>query len=603
MIFARFGFKYVKLSTCVLCPASISIGFFLLQRDKHKLLAESKLKPFEAEYLIVGSGPTAYSALRTIRYLEPKSKVLIATDSPYLPYERYPLNFEAWFSNDFHESYEYESRFHASSKFLFFQPESFYSSPPDLETADAVYGGQALLLNHAISRIEPEKFLAHLKNGDAIKYRKCLLALGSTTQKLSCTIPHNLKRRFHTIDTLDDFKKVEKSLNSEKHSSVAVVGDSLKALEFAACQSSIFKDDEIQRKVTLLCSRKFLSDYLPDVVSEWIKVEVEKSGITVLENIDFETMRVTTTISNKVGFNIGSDSVAVDDVVSMLPRIARSNLARSSSFEVDLKNGNTIVADSTLKVREGVYAAGSCVSVYHPFFKSRVSFDLPDHSVMSGRFAAYNMIGKTMPYFKLPRYVADFGAELGFDGVGRIDPKLETHVFFVHKKDQSAEGTSSTGESEFIPSEHVDSKLEAPSVATEKPKNEEKFSNVASTREKVSNFASTREKVEDSTDSSTENVDASQDTLSESVVSSLQSETTDDSNIKDEPIASCAVVYSDKGVVVGVVTIGAYGRMFIAEHMISKQVTVDHLDQYIPMLLATNFSVKKASEDDDDQMF
>ena len=602
MIFSRFGFKYVKLSTCILCPASISLGVLLLKRDKHKLLAESELKPFEAEYVIVGSGPTAYSALRTIRYLEPTSKVLIATDSTYLPYERYPLNFEAWFSNDFHETYEYESRFQASNKFLFYQPESFYASPPDLESADTEYGGQALLLKHAVDRIEPEKFLAHLRNGDKIKYRKCLLALGSKSPLLSCHIPHNLKRRFHILDSLDDFKKVEASLNADKHDSVAILGDSLKALEFAACQSLIFKDNNTQRKVTLVCSKKFLSDFLPEVVSEWIKTEMEKSGIEIKEKVNFEALRVSTTISNKVGLNTGKENVEVDDVVAMLPRIANTQLARNSSFEIDVKNKNTIVADSTLKIREGVYAAGSCVSVYHPFFKSRVSFDLPDHSVMSGRFAAFNMIGKIMPYFKMPRYVADFGADLGFDGVGRIDPNLETRVFFVHKKDKPIE-TDSTQVEEASANETAgsESSEEAETVRFMEVGISSNVTAVAPEKLEASQGVKGDHMLKSSSEHTNDAVAGQPEPDVD--ISGSESESLVETSIKDEPIASCAVIYVDNGTVVGVATVGAYGRMFIAEHMISKQVTVEQLNDYIPLLLATNFSVRKASEDDDDQIF
>ena len=581
-----YRWRLIKHASFVLVPAvSVSLLYNRKKTSRHfKLHAESNLEPFKVQYLIIGSGPTAYSAMRTIRYLEPSSRVLIATDSKYLPYERYPLNFEAWLSDNFDDGFEFESRFQASNKFLFFQPESFYVSPFDLESSDE-FGGQGLLLKHKFTKIEAEKQLAHLENGDSIQYQKCLLALGSESVCLPKKIPISLRTKFLVLDNLDDYFKVKESLST--CSNLAVIGDNLKALEFAACQSSIFKDD-VQRKVTLLCSGKFLADYVPVSVIAWLKAEVEKTGIKIIENVSIED----TIISNnggKVQMKIANDAVLnCDNVISMLPRRAKTELASNSSLEVDASNGGHIIADSTLKVRSNLYAAGSCVSVFHPLLKSRVSFDMPDHSVMSGRFAALNMLGKIMPYFKLPRLVADFGDDLGFDGIGFIDPKLETQVYFVHKS--RSENTFQTSP------EKITTEVSSVSEGTEPTDQSVTFS----TPEAESNI-DIKNAVENECGHQVSK--PSQDSSSDNSIKQDSCSSRSPDSIGQDPLQSCAVVYIKNGFVVGVATIGAFGRMFVAENMISHRVKAEDVHEYIPLLLSTKFSLKKPNEEDDDNMF
>ncbi|XP_063712971.1 apoptosis-inducing factor 1, mitochondrial-like [Symsagittifera roscoffensis] len=573
--FGNYNRRLLKNVSLVLVPV-ISVSYLSIKKKSSlsNIQAESSgLPPFKVQYLIIGSGPTAYSALRTIRYLEPSSKVLIATDSKYLPYERYPLNMEAWFTDNFSETFEYESRFQASNKFLFFQPESFYLSPTDLESADE-YGAQALLLKHKFSQIDPEKHLARLENGDSVQYEKCLLALGSKTPTLPTKIPASLKKKFHVLDNLDDFHSLTESLANCSH--IGIIGDNLKAVEFATCQSLIF-NNEVKRKVTLTCSGKFLADYLPQIVIDWLKPEIEKLGVKIIENAKVGNL-VVSNQSGKLKLNFGTESFCCDNVVSMLPRIANSELAKNSALETDSDNLDTIVTDSTLKVRSDLYAAGSCVSVYHPMFRSRLSFDFPDHSVMSGRWAALNMIGKVMPYFKLPRHFADFGDDLGFDGVGLIDPKLETQVYFAHRS--KTEQNENTADTELENTETLESKVDSKSTEIE--------------------AGNVTDKEEIETNQEYTNME-SKTTQNQNPTASTEVE--EKSNIDDDPIASCAVVYIKDGVVVGVVTLGSFGRMFIAENMISRKVKSEDVYEFVPLLLTTKFSIRKPSDEDEDGMF
>jgi len=533
--------------------------------------------------------------------------VLIATDSKYLPYERYPLNFEAWLTDNFEDAFEVESRFQASNKFLFFQPESFYKSPFDLENADE-YGDQALLLKHKFTKIDPETRIAHLANGDAINYDKCLLALGSESPQLDLKMPQSLKGKFLTLDNLDDFFSVKEALST--CGELVVVGDSLKAIEFAACQSSVFNGD-VQRQVTLISRRTFLEDYLPENVVKWVKPEIEKTGVKIIENVDISKMKVSSE-SFKSGSKVllspsNEQNISCDNVVSMLPRKAKCELATNSALEVNSADRNTIVADSTLKVRTNLYAAGSCVSVYHPILKSRLSFDMADHSVMSGRFAAFNMMGKTMPYFKLPRLVADFGDDLGFDGVGMVDPTLETQVYFVHKSHQGS--TEVVGKQEKDGEQAVKEAIHTKSNNTSETSPTNVTASTITTETESNASKDDKKQVENlklSSNSSSKDVKKQQvETATEVTSDSAEKETEQASSpsIESDPIVSCAVVYVKDGVVVGVVTIGAFGRMFIAENMISHKVKAADVHEYVPLLLATKFSLKKPNEEDDDNMF
>src|SRR5512139_3470724 len=108
------------------------------------------------EYLIVGGGMTADSAVRGIRELDPEGKIaLIGTDT-HPPYNRPPLTKGLW-----------------KGKSL----DSIWRGTRDLSVD--------LILGRTVQSIDPAQKLARDDQGTEYQYEKLLLATGGTPRKLS----------------------------------------------------------------------------------------------------------------------------------------------------------------------------------------------------------------------------------------------------------------------------------------------------------------------------------------------------------------------------------------------------------------------------------
>jgi 3-phenylpropionate/trans-cinnamate dioxygenase ferredoxin reductase subunit len=111
----------------------------------------------------------------------------------------------------------------------------------------------------------------------------------------------------------------------------------------------------------------------------------------------------------KGGTTIDCDLVVVGIGVS--PRTA---LAESAGLEID----NGVLVDERLETSApGVFACGDIANAWHPFYELRIRVEHWANALNQGPAAARNMLGRAIPYERLPYFFSD-QYELGMEYSG-----------------------------------------------------------------------------------------------------------------------------------------------------------------------------------------
>ena len=113
--------------------------------------------------------------------------------------------------------------------------------------------------------------------------------------------------------------------------------------------------------------------------------------------------------------------VLVDGVVAGIGIQPNVGLAQVAGLTVD----NGIVVDEFLRTSHpDIYAAGDVAAFHNPALGKRIRVEHEDNANTMGRFAGWNMAGKSEPYHHLPFFYSDL-FELGYEAVGELDSRLE----------------------------------------------------------------------------------------------------------------------------------------------------------------------------------
>jgi len=145
----------------------------------------------DAPYLLVGAGTASFAAFRAIKAKEPTAKIVIVGEEVgQTPYMRPPLSKELWFPPA--KSYEEKEKvmkeeqldpegkdikfpqWNGKEKALHYQPDQFFV--PYEELKERKNGGVSVISGVKVDRIDPDKQLAYLSNGQTLTYGKCLIA-------------------------------------------------------------------------------------------------------------------------------------------------------------------------------------------------------------------------------------------------------------------------------------------------------------------------------------------------------------------------------------------------------------------------------------------
>lgn len=350
----------------------------------------------EYQYVIVGGGLAAASAVRGIREVDAKGSILLISEETHLPYDRPPLSKKLWLGKQ-------------QVQDIFLHDRAFYEG-----------NGATLMLDTAVTKLDPDAATVTTAAGQSFRYRRLLLATGCKPRRLD--IPGAELDGVCYFRTLDDYLRVRGTADAGK--SALVVGGGFIGSELAAalCMNQVAVTMVFPTAV--VCDRVF-----PEPLARAVQQRFREKGIRVLPQdkpLSFGKNGQTFITRTEKGETIPSDILIVG--VGVLPD---DELARSAGLEV----GNGIIVNEYLETsRPQIYAAGDNAFFPYRVLGQSMRIEHWDHALNQGLCAGRNMAGAAEPYTYQPYFYSDL-FELGYEATGEVDARLETFADWQKEND------------------------------------------------------------------------------------------------------------------------------------------------------------------------
>lgn len=390
--------------------------------------------PKRVPYLLIGGGAASFSAFRAIKSNDPKAKVLVISNELIKPYMRPPLSKELWYASEpgvVPKDYRFK-QWTGAERSLFFEPDEFFIDPTNL--SESVNGGIAVAHGYTVKKIDPKRRIATLDDGTEIEYSKCLLATGCTPKNLPVfeNAPKNIQDKIMFYRTPNDFEKLKKLVDEKK--SITIIGNGFLGSELSCSLASYSKDTNV--KINQVYSELGnMSKVLPEYLSKWTTQKVEQLGVCVVPGVQVKEVN-----RDQNGLKLAlsnGQTILTDVAVVCVGCEANTNIADVSGLEVDGDLGGFVV-NAELEARQDLFVAGDASCFYDPLLGRR-RLEHHDHSVISGRLAGENMVGKDgikKPYEHQSMFWSDLGPGIGYEGIGRTEATLPTVAVFALKSDE-----------------------------------------------------------------------------------------------------------------------------------------------------------------------
>lgn len=279
-------------------------------------------------------------------------------------------------------------------------------------------------LHLRVEKIDPEKKLVILENGEEIEYGKVLIATGS--HPFIPPIENSNSEGVFAIRTMDDLIKFKKYIGDKKK--VIVIGGGLLGLEAAYSVTKLGLEVLVVESFPYILSRqldKELSLKLQDRLKELNintctgkntkKILVDGKKVSGIELDDGEI--------------ISADAIMVQAGVRMNLELAQNS---------GLKTDRGICVDDNLKTEyEDIFAAGDCAQI------GNITMGLWTSSQEMGKIAGANMMGnhekyeRPKPFTSLligPIKVFSAGTSSG-EGIEELKVENEDKIYKLFKKD------------------------------------------------------------------------------------------------------------------------------------------------------------------------
>lgn len=387
--------------------------------------------PEHVPYLIVGGGTASHSAMRSIRGQDAKAKVLIVGSEKYGPYMRPALSKELWFSDpELRQDLNFKW-WNGKEKSIFYEIEEFFLPLDKLARRET--GGVSMVRNTRLSRLDPDERVAHLENGQSIKYDKCLLAPGGKPKTLpqldaACD---EIQERIVYFRTADDFLRLERISGSAKR--ILVIGGGFLGSELTCALVNNGPSSQSSQKIYQIYPESGnLGKILPQYLSEFVSEKIQKEGAHLIPNVEVKAVSMTDDKAIKIELT-NSETLEVDYIVCAVGLEPDVELAKSSGLEVDERTGGYLV-NSELEARTNVWVAGDAACFYD-IKLGRRRVEHHDHAVNSGKLAGLNMVGAGKTYAHQSMFWSDLGRDISFEAVGIVDSSLPTVAVFADAQD------------------------------------------------------------------------------------------------------------------------------------------------------------------------
>lgn len=334
------------------------------------------------DYVIVGGGVAAASAVKGIRSQDSSGTVAVLGSEPHDPVYRPALSKDLWLKDD--ESLEGQSL------------------AGDLNDDDGV----DLVLDTTVTEIDPAGHAVRLADGTSVGYGKLLLATGAEPRTLGL----GAGPRVVYYRTSADYERLRALATSGSH--VVVVGGGYIGSEIAA---ALVQNDVA---VTLVLDLEDVQEQMfPRALAASLTKDFAEHGVTIVHG------SVSTGEETGDGVRIrlddGTDVVADAAVIGVGVQ-PRTGLAEAAGLEVD----NGVVVDDRLRTSvEDVYAAGDVAS-YPDALLGRRRVEHVDQAEKSGEHAGKVMAGADEAYDYTPIFWSDL-FDAGYEAVGETKSDLD----------------------------------------------------------------------------------------------------------------------------------------------------------------------------------
>ncbi|CAA3004965.1 apoptosis-inducing factor 1, mitochondrial, partial [Olea europaea subsp. europaea] len=222
-------------------------------------------------------------------------------------------------------------------KSIFYEIEEFFL-PVD-KMVERETGGVSFISNTRLTRLDPDQRIAHLENGQSIKYDKCLLAPGGKPKTLPEleNAPKEVRDRILYFRTADDFLRLEKLAGSSK--SIVVIGGGFLGSELTCALANCSREENKDLRVYQIYPESGnLGKILPQYLSEWVSKKIESEGANLIPGAEVKQVSMSSDKAVQLTLSNGKE-LKVDYIVCAVGLEPDVELARSSGLEVDEKTG------------------------------------------------------------------------------------------------------------------------------------------------------------------------------------------------------------------------------------------------------------------------
>lgn len=356
------------------------------------------------DYLIIGNGIAGLSATEEIRKKDENATILIVSEEKPSTYWRTRLS--DLISKDFTDDE------------IFVKKHPWYNERKIEER-----------LATKVEKIDPEKRIAYLTNGEEIAFAKALLATGATA--FVPPIKNVDAQGVFAIRTVDDLRKFKNYVTDKKE--VVVIGGGILGLEAA------FSAQKLGLSITVIESFDYLlARQLDRELSEKLESKLNEMGIKTF------TGKNTEEILTKDGVVCGiklADGTTISADAIMVQAGIRSNIkiAQDSGLETDR---GIMVDDHLETAHKGIFAAGDCAQT------GKFTIGLWTSSQEMGKIAGHNMTGDNESYIQPKPFstlmlgdIKLFSAGMNSgEGIEVEKKEVGANIYKLFKKDNSYVG-------------------------------------------------------------------------------------------------------------------------------------------------------------------
>ena len=314
------------------------------------------------EYVIVGNGIAAQSAIKAIRENDQQNKIIVISDEPFVNYSR-PL-------------ISYLLAKQVKRKNMPYYDEVFYKE----NKAELILGKKAV-------KIELQAHIVLLDNGKKVNFDKLLIANGGIPiiPKIkgidSCGVFNLLK--------LSDAEGISGYIRKNKVKKAVIIGGGLIGLKTTEALMKL----DIEIAIVELADR-ILSASFNKEASSIIENALKKENCHLYFNNTVEEIKQENGRINEVILN-DSRKILTDLVIVSIG--VRPNEELVKNTVIKHKNGIMVNRFMETNIRN-IYAAGDCCLAKDLFSNKNRSIAIWPVAAKQGKYAGYNLSGKKKPY-------------------------------------------------------------------------------------------------------------------------------------------------------------------------------------------------------------